>query len=115
MSDERMPKRIIPEQKLSRNNLVSSISDADRMLDDALGILEAELLGLKRKVKQGEKLKLAESRILVGYIKSLVELSREQRERDARANFGDMTDEQILEHFQKIVEAKKAKLVAGGG
>lgn len=109
MSDEsRVPKRIIPAQKprLTTAN-VTSLASVDAMLDDALGILEAELIGLKVKQRDGIKLKLAESRILVGYIKSLVELSKEQRERDSQKNFGDMSDEQLLEHFRARVEAKK--------
>lgn len=117
MSDEstRPPRKIIPahppgKPQINRSNILTTLSNVDHMLDDALGILEAELLSLKRKVKVGEKLKLAESRILVGYIKSLVELSKEQRERDSKANFGDMTDEQLLEHFQQVVAAKKAQL-----
>lgn len=107
MSDsERLPKRIIPVSQINKSN-ITALSNVDSMLDDALGILEAELISLKVKQRGGIKLKLAESRILVGYIKSLVELSKEQRERDAQQNFGDMSDEQLLEHFRARVEAKK--------
>jgi hypothetical protein len=108
MSDDRVPKRIIPAQKpaLNRAN-ISNLASVDHMLDDALGILETELIGLKVKQREGHKLKLAESRVLVGYIKSLVELSKEQRERDSQKNFGDMSDEELLEHFKQRVDAKK--------
>lgn len=109
MSDQaRLPKRIILSDKPQVNRAnITALANVDALLDDALGILEGELIALKVKSRNGERLKLAESRVLIGYVKSLVELSKEQRERDAQQNFGDMTDEQLLEHFKAKIEQKK--------
>lgn len=83
---------------------VERVHTVDGMLNRALGTLDEQLTKLSimsRSATFTEK----EARVLQGYIKSLVELSREERERD-KANrdlgdLGNLTPEQLLELAQK--------------
>ena len=44
-----------------------------------------------------------QARMLQGYVKSLVELSREQRERDKLEDLSKMTDEELFELAKQII------------
>ncbi len=69
----------------------------DTLIADAMSILELELLRLKRQVQGGRQLLPDDSRILNGYIKSLTELAREDREQQKGNDFSKLSKEEILE------------------
>jgi hypothetical protein len=78
---------------------ISRVSDVSTMLDAALQTLAEQLdkLALKSRIATFEE---KEARILQGYIKSLVDLSKEERERDKSDQLSDLknlTDEELLE------------------
>lgn len=105
MSEEsRVPKRIIP--KLDPRNVVV-LANADALIDDALAVIEKEILKFKNKVNVGKSLDLAEARVLQGYIKSLVELSKESRERAKDEELGKMSEEQLLTELQTLLNNKQ--------
>lgn len=68
----------------------------DSMVADALQVVQTEILKFKSKVHQGRSLDVKEAKILQGYIKSLVELSREDRERARDADLSDVSDEELV-------------------
>ena len=72
------------------------IPSIDAMISDALTILNTELLRLKTKTATGRPLDATESRVLQGYIKSLYDLSREDRERAKEEDLSKLTTEELL-------------------
>lgn len=82
--------------------------DVQTLLNDALTVVAAEIIKLRQKSsKELRPLDLAESRVLQGYVKSLVELSRENRERDDERDLSNMTDAELLSLAQKLVKPKE--------
>jgi len=89
---------------------VSKVSDVTKMLDGALNTLSEQLdkLALKSRASTFDE---KEARVLQGYIKSLVELSKEERERDKADTLGaelsKLSDEELLDLAKsKLLEAK---------
>lgn len=69
---------------------------ADTLIADALLIIQSEMVKFSKTAKSGQHLTAEEGRLLNGYIKSLTELSKEQREQDKQAKLGDMSTAEIL-------------------
>lgn len=113
---KRPPQRRIIEAKIETDG-----PELSTILKDALSIYQTEILKMRDKVRRGNSLGPGESRILQGYVKSLVDAAKEMRERDDDAKEQDLTDEQLLEQtklglaaLEARVEAKK-KLSGGSG
>jgi hypothetical protein len=103
----------IAPKKTIGSSKVSKVSDVTRMLDGALNTLgeQLEKLALRSRVSTFDE---KESRVLQGYIKSLVDLSREERERDKADTLGaelsKLSDAELLELAKsKLLEAKDTK------
>lgn len=112
MSEHHRPKRLVvsPQRSLDAAIVVDRVHTVDNMLNRALGIIDEQLtkLGLmSRSAIFDDK----EARVLQGYVKSLVELSKEEREReksnkDAEA-LQNMSDAELLELAKtKLTELK---------
>jgi hypothetical protein len=80
------------------------------MLEDALSTVRDEILRYKTKVARGQPLNAMEAKVMQGYIKSLVELSKEDRERQKDADLSDLSTEDLL----KLLGGQN-KLVSGKG
>ena len=112
MSEEYKGTRILVPRRsqISRPVLAPSVQN---LLDDALSVVSYEIIRLKQKVMKDitKGLDSREARTLQGYIKSLVELSREERERSDEADYANMTDEELIKLVdnlrQKRLEAPK--------
>jgi hypothetical protein len=81
----------------------------DAMVADALSVVETEILKYKSKVKQGRSLEPNEAKILQGYIKSLVDLSREDRERAKESDLSKLSTEELVQ----LLGNKKPQLPEG--
>jgi hypothetical protein len=68
----------------------------DSMMADALGVIQLEITKYKTKVAQGRSLDSREAKTLQGYIKSLVDLSREDRERIKEQDLSQLSTEELL-------------------
>lgn len=68
----------------------------DSMMADALSVIQLEITKYKTKVAQGRSLDSREAKTLQGYIKSLVELSREDRERLKEQDLSALSTEELL-------------------
>jgi hypothetical protein len=68
----------------------------DSMMADALGVIQLEITKFKTKVAQGRSLDSREAKTLQGYIKSLVDLSREDRERLKEQDLSELSTEELL-------------------
>lgn len=85
--------------QLDRGNVLV-MAPVDGMLEQALSILQTELIRFQQKTKHlNKQLTLAEARVLTGYIKALVELSKEGRERDKQQKFDDMGTAELIKHL----------------
>jgi hypothetical protein len=102
MSESEGPKRrlVVPKPKATGTAVtVSRLSDVSSMLDGALRTLAEQLdkLALRSRVASFDE---REAKVLQGYIRSLVELSKEERERDKQDQLGDLSklsDTELLE------------------
>jgi hypothetical protein len=111
MSDQ--PKRLIIRDPRSKNaaGIVARVSDVSSMLNGALKTLAEQLdkLALKSRAATFDE---KEARVLQGYIKSLVELSKEDREREKADTLGElanMSNEELLELAKsKLIQAKNS-------
>jgi t-SNARE complex subunit (syntaxin) len=95
MDDNKPARRIVAEKPS-----ILSAPLADTLIADALLIIQAEMVKFKRIANTGKHLSAEEGRLLNHYIKSLTELSREQREQDKKANLDGMTTEELIALLQ---------------
>jgi hypothetical protein len=108
--NEQRPRRIIVPLQKSGDGVVrvDRVNSVSGMLDRALGIIDEQLIkiGLKsRTATLDEK----EARVLQGYVKSLVELSKEEREREK----ADKTPDELKEMSDaELLELANSKLAA---
>lgn len=89
---------------------VSLVPDAPTLIDDALSVIATEIVKFKAKVGTGKSLDLGEARVLQGYIRSLVELCREQREREDSMDLASKTDAEIVALVEKLRSQKTEEL-----
>jgi hypothetical protein len=104
-------RRIIVPQKApqAKASALSIVPDAATLLDDALSVVATEVIKFKRKSMDPMKaLDLSEARVLQGYIKSLVELCKEQREREEAMDLANKSDEEIVALVEKLRAMRKA-------
>lgn len=98
------PKRIIVSPKprhleISAEAMV--IPALDGLLNDSLTIIGNELARYRAKSARGASLELKEARAVQGYMKTLVELSRESREQSRHEDLSSMSNQELLELAQK--------------
>lgn len=91
----------------SKNPLV--FPSVDAMVADALQVIQLEITKFKTKVAQGRSLDSREAKTLQGYIKSLVELSKEDRERIKDQDLSQLTTEELLALLGKQVPQLESK------
>lgn len=82
----------------------------DSIIDDAKSIIRDQVTRLKIRSNQGFSLEPDDVKSLRDYVKSLVELSREEREIEKSDKLNDlvkdMSNEQLLELYKKQIEKK---------
>lgn len=102
-------KKIIlaPGKPIVRREAVVTVPGVENLIADALGTIELELVKFRNKVNRGESLELPEGRLLTLYVKSLVDLSRESRERARTEDLSKMSDEELAELAKKLVNQNK--------
>ena len=102
------PRKIIPKQ-----STVLMVPEAQTLISDALRIIQNQLTQIasqsNKAISQGKTLGLAEARVLQGYIKALVELSKEERERAKGDDLSNLTDEELAELVQVLLNKKSKK------
>lgn len=115
MSEENSKRRILmpPRHEVNRPRSVEVVLEplVPTLLQDALSILSSEITRLKVKTAKNEPLKHEEAKVLQGYIRSLVELAKEQRERDDSSDLANLSDSELL----TLVDQLRTKRLAEGG
>lgn len=82
---------------MSKQNETLILASVDGMISDALDTLQTEIARYRSKVQRGIALNPVEAKIMQGYIKSLVDLSKEDRERAKEADLSDLTIDQLVQ------------------
>jgi len=77
------------------------------LLKEALTVLASEISRYRAKSDRGSSLTLSEARVLNGYIKSLLDLSEEARERDKEQDLSNLSNEEMLELAGKFMSQVK--------
>jgi ABC-type phosphate transport system auxiliary subunit len=81
MADSPRTPRKYKASPISVSRAAHTISSGSKMLEDALSIIDQQIERMR--IKSGSvQLDEKEARVLMGYVKSLVEISREERERE---------------------------------
>ncbi len=118
MSEKR--KRIIAPPQRGRTEIIL-IPAVENILGDITSLISQEVYRLVHKSRNGTSLEIAEAKVLQGYIRSLVELSKESRDRDegAMSNMStidlltmvtdDLTHDEFLDFAKIILKKKKQK------
>lgn len=94
MSERRV---IIPrgsQHLVSRNDVIIT-PGVNNVLSDALNVISTEVARFSGKVRNGKPLEEREARTLQGYVRALVELSREERERAKTEDLSRLTTEEL--------------------
>ena len=99
-------RRIIPNQSRTVPSTSTIIKPSvENIIQDAVDIVTNEIMKMKVKSLQGSSLNLNEARVLQGYIKSLVDLSKEMRDSRDSEDLANLSDSELL----KLIEQLKGK------
>lgn len=97
-------------------NNITETANMDALIKDALTIVEKELVRFRHKTGvQDRALDLKEARVLQGYLKTLVDLSREQRDRVKDFDFEEMDTEELINLLQVLIEKRKTRNSSSSG
>jgi len=89
-----------PVRRIVDASKVVVMPSVENLIADATGIIELELVKFHTKVRQGKSLDAIEGRLLNGYIRSLVDLLKEQRERDKENDLSKLTTDELISLLQ---------------
>lgn len=101
------PRRTLVLQPKAELVMKPSHLNSETLLQDALSILASEITILKKQSNAGKGLDLAQARVLTGYIKSLTDILKEQRERDSDMDLASMTDSELLQLVETLRKNKE--------
>jgi hypothetical protein len=96
-NEERKPARYVV-----KSVQVMDQPDVQTLVRDALSIVADEVMRFKKKSNSGKNLDLSESRVLQGYIKCLVELSKESRERADSQDLANLSNDELLKLVDQL-------------
>lgn len=97
---------VLPERK-TRVDLEMSIDDisVNTILSDALQTAAIEIAKYRTKVGRGNHLDGSEARIVQGWIKCMLEVSKEHREAARSADLGKLSDEEMILLAKKVLNS----------
>lgn len=98
------------QPKIKEDNVIS-IDTVNSVLEDAIRVISLEMVKFRGKVNQGYSLSPAEARVFQGYIKSMVDLSKEARERERSDDLSKLSDEEVVLLAKKALMGKEATVV----
>lgn len=115
-NNEIKPKRNRHFTVVQTNKKLSLVPTVENVMNDAISILAKEVAELKNRLNRpGVAMSAEESTKLSKIVKSLVDISREERARESVDDLSNLTNEQLIELARKQMleiqnsAAKKAK------
>lgn len=106
MSEQKPQRRIISQSKVVR--ATSEPADPAKMLEDALTIMRDQIERIRVKAAS-TTLDEREARTLLGYVKGLVDISKEEREREKADKVSKEIAEMSTEELVKLAQEKLKK------
>lgn len=106
MSTEAPKRKIIPQTTVVRAQ--SEAPNPARMLEDALAIMSAQIERIRVKAAS-TTLDEREARTLLGYVKGLVDIAKEEREREKSDKVHKEIAEMSTEELIKAIQEKSKK------
>lgn len=100
MSEENK-KHVPTRYKIAQVSVVPE-ADVPTLVRDALSIIADEIYRFKKTSNSNKPLSLSESRVLQGYIKCLVDLSKEQREAHDGQDLANISNDELLKLIDKL-------------
>lgn len=117
--DQRAPKHLLrpktplaPPKHAGRIINVQSESTVNDVINSALGIIKQQVDTLSAKSRMGGSLQDQDVKNLRTYIQSLVELSREERERTKAEGIEDYLAEMSFEELVELAQSRLGQTVA---
>lgn len=101
MADDQTPKRTIVRQVPLAP---SSETDLDPLVKNALETVAIELERFNKKARNDRALDLKEARVLQGYLKMLVDLKKEKRDKDKDTDWSKMSREELIAAVQILID-----------
>lgn len=106
MNTEQPKRKIIPQATVVR--ATAEQPDPARMLNDALAIMAAQIERIRVKAAS-TTLDEREARTLLGYVKGLVDIAKEEREREKSDKVSKEISELSTEELVKLAQEKLKK------
>lgn len=107
---ENSNKRIILPNKHSQVSSSQIVSPTiDHLIANAKGIISMELTKYALKVSRGQTLTVQEARVVQGYMKCLVDISKEMRDTINDADLANMTNEELADLLRKLTNRENNK------
>lgn len=111
MSEIPKKRKIVPSHLTSLNKAeiteITEVPPVDGILGKTISTIANEVHKLYTRSRTAN-LTDKEARILQGYIKSLVELSKEQREREKADDLANMSDEDLFALAKQIISKRES-------
>lgn len=107
MSEKRKPKKIIPSKAptvTAKPGAVVTIPDSESILAEALQVVAHEVTMYRARTTRGGALDPKSARILQGYVKCLVDVSKEMREMNKEMNYDELSDEELAKLVKKLTK-----------
>lgn len=110
MSDisESKPRKLIPIQSAD----IMEVPPVENILSKAVAIVANEIEKLYRLSERSSKtdpLNDRQGRVLQGHVKTLIELSREMRERDKLEDLSKMSDDELFALAKQIISKRESQ------
>lgn len=105
MQSKKPQKRIVLPERRTMVDLQMTVSDinADQVLQDALTTAAIEITKYKTKVTRGQQLDLKESRIVQGWIKTMLEIKKDSREEERSSQLEKLSQEELVFLAKKVL------------
>lgn len=100
---EKKSKRIVLPPKRGEVSEVTVVPTLTSLMDDGLSIIGSELARYRAKSSRGVTLDLKEARIVAQYLKAIVDLSKEDRERARAEDLANLTDEELRQLATEVL------------
>jgi hypothetical protein len=105
MTSDKPAKRLVLPEKRTQADLRMGMSDisVDTMMTDAMETLAVEISRFRVKVGRGNTLDIKESRILQGYLDTLLKMKKELREEERDSKMDKLSNEELLLLAKKVL------------
>lgn len=104
---------------VKNSSKLSLVPTVENVMNDAISLLAKEVAEMQQRYNRpGMSMNISDATKLSKFVKSLIEISREERAREAADDLSKMTNEQLMEmaaqHMKQLEKEKRNKASAPG-